>query len=93
MYPETNTLPKQHTPSLQGGVVDWLYKFFQFCIGVQIVIAAVVAVIPCLGVPAVEANVGYVAGGYIFEFQKVFEFGVVGNCPRLTIARRSRVFV
>jgi beta-glucosidase len=22
MYPETNTLPKQHTPSLQGGVVD-----------------------------------------------------------------------
>ena len=23
MYPETNTLPKQHTPSLQGGVVDF----------------------------------------------------------------------
>jgi DNA replication and repair protein RecF len=26
MYPETNTLPKQHTPSLQGGVVDLLRK-------------------------------------------------------------------
>jgi siroheme synthase (precorrin-2 oxidase/ferrochelatase) len=24
MYPETNTLPKQHTPSLQGGVVDYI---------------------------------------------------------------------
>ncbi|MDR0289756.1 MAG: hypothetical protein LBI06_02355 [Treponema sp.] len=24
MYPETNTLPKQHTPSLQGGVVDFI---------------------------------------------------------------------
>jgi hypothetical protein len=23
MYPETNTLPQQHTPSLQGGVVDY----------------------------------------------------------------------
>ena len=53
MYPETNTLPKQHTPSLQGGVVDFInFYWYDKSMNKSIFMAVCLLCLMALCIPA-----------------------------------------